>query len=136
MAFIKNFWLRTRSFAVLQVLDYVSQPATFWRREVVDKVGFFDETLRYTMDYDYSLRVGRRNRLWVLNDHLASFRVHPASKGGSSASDQFSEDLETAKRHVSSPILIGLHRLSNWIVVSIYRLLMVVRKRSPIQESG
>ena len=136
MTFIKNFWLRTQSYTVLKVLDYISQPATFWRREVMDKVGFFDETLHYAMDYDYSLRVGCHSRLWVLDDYLASFRVHTASKGGSSASDQFGEDLQVAKRHSSSPILIGLHRLSNRIVVSIYRLLLVVQKGSPTQESG
>ena len=124
MTFIKNFWLRTRSFAVLQVLDYVSQPATFWRREVVEKVGFFDENLRYAMDYDYSLRVGQHFKLWVLDEYLASFRIHPTSKAGASASAQFDVDLEIARAHVSSPALIALHRLSNWIVVTLYRIVM------------
>jgi GT2 family glycosyltransferase len=126
MTLLKNFWLRLGSFTVLQVLDYISQPATFWRREVLEKVGFFDENLRYAMDYDYSLRLGDHYKLWTMDDYLASFRVHPASKGGSSASDQFDEDLEVAKRHVSSPILISLHSLSNQIVVLLYRILEVI----------
>lgn len=136
MTLIKNFWLRIGSYRVLQVLDYISQPATFWRREVMQKIGSFDEELQYAMDYDYSLRVGRHFRLWVLNDCLSSFRVHSVSKGGTSFTAQFDEDLETARRYVSSPILIGLHRLSNWIVVLLYGLLTNVRKGGSAQNSA
>src|SRR5665648_525607 len=32
----KNFWLRSKSYRALLVLDYISQPATFWRREVIE----------------------------------------------------------------------------------------------------
>jgi glycosyltransferase involved in cell wall biosynthesis len=125
MTLNKNLWLRLRSYTVLQVLNYVSQAATFWRREVVDEVGLFDEALRYAMDYDFFLRVGQRYRLWVLHDYLASFRVHEESKGVTSASAQFEEDLASARRYVSSPILVGMHGLSNWIVVTLYKLLTV-----------
>jgi glycosyltransferase involved in cell wall biosynthesis len=129
MTFIKNFWLHLQSYTVLQVLNYVSQPATFWRREVMEKVGFFDESLGYALDYDYSLRVGRLYRLWVLDSYLASFRIHPASKAGASANAQFDVDLEIARTHVASPILIGLHRLSNAIVVLLYKSVMALGRR-------
>jgi glycosyltransferase involved in cell wall biosynthesis len=119
----KNLWLRLRSYTMLQVIDYISQPATFWRRRVVDKVGVFDESLRYAMDYDYSLRVGRHFALWVIDDYLASFRIHPSSKAGSSANAQFDTDLEIAKKHVSSPVLRGLHALHNAVIVGAYRWL-------------
>jgi glycosyltransferase involved in cell wall biosynthesis len=119
----KNLWLRLRSYTILQVIDYISQPATFWRRRVVDKVGFFDEALRYAMDYDYSLRVGRHFALWVIDDYLASFRIHPSSKAGSSANAQFDADLEIAGRHVSSRVLLSLHALHNAMVVAAYRCL-------------
>jgi glycosyltransferase involved in cell wall biosynthesis len=122
VALYKNLWLRLHSYTALQVLDYVSQPATFWRREVVDKVGPFDESLRYAMDYDYSLRVGRHYKLWVLHEYLANFRIHSTSKAGSSANAQMDADLEIARRHVSSPLLRGLHALSNALIVMTYRL--------------
>ena len=120
----KNLWLRLRSYAVLQVLDYVAQPATFWRRRVIEKVGLFDEHLSYAMDYDYSLRLGPHFRLWVLNEYLACYRTHAKSKAGSSANAQFDADLEIARTHVSSPVLCGLHRLHSALVVAIYRQLL------------
>jgi len=120
----KNVWLKTKSYPVLLVLNYISQPATFWRRKVIDSVGEFDESIRYAMDYDYSLRVGRSFKLWVLNEYLASFRVHPNSKAGSSANAQFDFDFQIAKRYITSPLLMQLHAAHNALTVSIYRILL------------
>ncbi len=44
---------------LLRLGVYVSQPTTFIRRSVVDAFGPFDESLSYTMDYEYWLRIGR-----------------------------------------------------------------------------
>jgi glycosyltransferase involved in cell wall biosynthesis len=120
ITFYKNMWLHLASYTLLLILDYISQPATFWRREVVERVGPFDEALYYTMDYDYSLRVGRHYRLHVIDEYLACFRVHAHSKGGSGAREHFQADLETARRYTTSPILLGLHRLHNAIIVATY----------------
>jgi len=120
----KNAWLRLRSYGVLSVLNYISQPATFWSRRVTKRIGGFDESLRYAMDYDYWLRVGGRFKLWVLNDYLACFRVHPGSKAGSSAHAQFDAEFQIAKRYITSPILVGLHTAHIALTVRIYRMLM------------
>jgi glycosyltransferase involved in cell wall biosynthesis len=120
----KNLWLRFANHRMLKVLNYISQPATFWRRQVIETVGYFDEQWQYAMDYDYSLRVGQHFRLWFLDEYLACFRIHPTSKAGASAHAQFDIDLEIAGRHVSSPLLIRLHALHNAMIVAIYRLLM------------
>jgi len=120
----KNAWLKLRSYHVLLVLNYISQPATFWRRKVVDTVGGFDESLRYAMDYDYWLRVVRSFNLWVLNDYLASFRVHPSSKAGSSANAQFDSEFQIARRYITSPLLVGLHAVHVALTVKVYRRLM------------
>jgi glycosyltransferase involved in cell wall biosynthesis len=118
----KNFWLSTRSYRVLLVLDYISQPATFWRRELVERIGPFNEALNFSMDYDYSLRVGQHYKLWVLPDFLACFRMHRDSKSKYIA-DHFGTDLEIAKRYISSPLLGHLHALHNALIIGIYRLL-------------
>lgn len=121
----KNAWLRTRSYRALLVLNYIAQPATFWRRRLADQVGPLDERLHYTMDYQYWLRLGRAARLHVLKEDLAAFRLHPASKSGGTAERQFQEQLGVAA-DFAGPCLLRLHRVHNALAVFIYQHIMRV----------
>jgi glycosyltransferase involved in cell wall biosynthesis len=132
----KNFWLQLSSYRVLLTLDYISQPATFWRRRVINEIGYFDENLKYAMDYDYSLRVGRKYKLWVLNKYLAAFRIHSSSKTGSSARVQFREDLHVSRRYTSSNLINSLHTIHNALIILIYRLLIQNSRRTQILQTG
>jgi GT2 family glycosyltransferase len=120
----KNVWLLFKSYKVLQILDFLSQPATFWRRQVIEKVGGFDEALHLAMDYDYSLRVGQRFKLWTTREYLASFRIHPNSKSSSSMIVQFEEDFSVLKRYSTSSIYLNMHALHNKLIISVYRVLL------------
>ena len=117
----KHFWLAFRSYRVLQVLNYISQPATFWRRELLEEVGGLDEDLRYTMDYAYWLRVGDRYRLHALRQRLAGFRLYAASKSGGGYEEQFAEELAVCRRF-ASPLAVNLHRLHNALILGVYRV--------------
>lgn len=124
IALYKNFWLLINSYQILLILDFISQPATFWRRVVIDEIGGFDEELEYAMDYDYSLRVGKKFKLLVLHKYLASYRIHHSSKAGGSAHAQFDVDLQIAQRYSSSKLLQNLHNLHNFLIISTYRKLL------------
>jgi len=58
----------------------VNQPATFWRREALWKVGGLDTRLQFCMDYDLYIRLARLGSFGRIRDYLACFRLHPASK--------------------------------------------------------
>jgi hypothetical protein len=61
----------------------IAQPSTFFRKKVLDKLGSFDKTLHFAMDYDFWLR-GYVNgfRFYKTMDDLSAFRVYPESKTG------------------------------------------------------
>ena len=60
---------------------FLCQPAVFWRREIVERFGVFDDALRYAMDYEYWLRVGREVPFHYLDGHvLAGSRLHGDTK--------------------------------------------------------
>jgi len=119
----KNFLLRRFSYSLLLVTNPVSQPATFWKRDVVKEIGLFDLNEHYVMDYDYWLRIGKKYPLAVLDDDLAAFRVYTTSKTSSAFLTSFRQEIEAAKRHSSSPVLLGLHWLSYLGISTAYLVL-------------
>lgn len=60
---------------------YICQPALFFRRSVIDRIGPLDAGLRYCMDYEYWLRASRAGlRFHHLHEFLAGSRLYPATK--------------------------------------------------------
>ena len=56
---------------------FISQPATFLRRDIIDRYGLLDVSLRYSMDYEYWLRLGKEGVKFVhIPQVLAATRLH------------------------------------------------------------
>jgi glycosyltransferase involved in cell wall biosynthesis len=112
----KNVLLQTRNSHLLKIVNFISQPATFWRRDVLDEIGYFDETLEYVMDYDYWLRITSRYPITFLDELLAKFRTYPASKTRQSAINQQDEEFRVVHKYSQSRsmrFIHSLHRLIN-----------------------
>jgi len=83
---IKNNPLRVKrefntfNFHRLIYKDFVGQPAAFFRCNILDRVGYLDETLRYSMDWEYFLRIGRQGKVIHIPGVLATYRLHPNAK--------------------------------------------------------
>ncbi|QQS47671.1 MAG: glycosyltransferase [Acidobacteriota bacterium] len=56
------------------------QPASFFRRALLDRVGFLDETLHYGMDYDLFARLALVTRFHKVDTVFAKYRIHDNSK--------------------------------------------------------
>lgn len=81
----------------------IPQPAAFWKREVMDKVGLFDPSFHYTMDYEYWLRISEAFRVDFIDELLAAFRMHDASKSGSLMMHRFwAEAIRASRMHGGS----------------------------------
>jgi glycosyltransferase involved in cell wall biosynthesis len=57
-------------------------PAIFWRREAFEKAGLFDESIRYTNDFDYWARIARHFRFLNVDRVLACATYHDAATTG------------------------------------------------------
>jgi glycosyltransferase involved in cell wall biosynthesis len=59
----------------------VNQAGAFWRREMMEKVGLLNESLRYVMDYEYWIRIAiAGGRFKRLPETTARFRLTRDSK--------------------------------------------------------
>lgn len=59
---------------------YVPQPSAFLLREILDEVGYLDESLNFVMDYDFWVRCSRSHVLFYTGEISSAFRVHRTSK--------------------------------------------------------
>jgi glycosyltransferase involved in cell wall biosynthesis len=96
--------------------EIIPQPAAFWRRAVVEQVGLFDLTLRYSMDYDFFIRVGRAFRVAYIPQPLACFRLHSVSKTVSREERHWRETLAVSERYGMKPWMAWywIRRLRHW----------------------
>lgn len=117
----KRFLRGIHSFNTLCVANYINQPSTFWRRSVLDKVGFFNESLHYVFDYEYWLRaLSKGISIKMVNDKFCCYRIHDQSKGGSQYRKRAKEELDVQKKFNKNPLIYLLHFLHNQLMVFIY----------------
>jgi len=64
----------------LIVQNFIAIPAPVFEREAALRAGGMDESLWYTADWDFWLRLAREGTIRYLDAPLAGFRVHPASQ--------------------------------------------------------
>jgi len=86
------------------VSNRIAQPATFWRRDLLNDHGYLDEDLRYCLDYEYWLRlVLAGERCKALSFPVAAFRFHPSSKTVYESAD-FAREQERVVSHYAAQV--------------------------------
>jgi glycosyltransferase involved in cell wall biosynthesis len=127
----KDFLLRHYSYRALLTQNFVAAPATFVRRDALERVGLFDERFRYSMDYDVWLALGRRGAPIVLDRPLAAFRMAEGSLSMTGFEQQFAEHVLNAREHgAGHPLAVAVNRVASRGIVLTYRLMRLVRSRN------
>lgn len=97
----------------------IPQPAAFFRRDILDTVGDWDEDLPYTPDTDMWLRIAFNHDVFKLDRFLATRRMHAAQRDTQCASIvrdyrrmlEKSEGLRSAGSRLRRASRAGMHRL-------------------------
>lgn len=79
----------------------IPQQSTFWRREVVERVGLFATERHFVMDLDYWVRVAGVYDFHLAPETLAGFRLVTGTKTVSSTDRMYAEELQTFYRYRS-----------------------------------
>jgi glycosyltransferase involved in cell wall biosynthesis len=58
----------------------LSNQAAFWKRELFEKYGFFNEKYQFCMDYEFWVRIGNHCKFYFVHEYLGGFRLHRTSK--------------------------------------------------------
>ena len=90
----------------------VPHPAVFIRRSVFGRVGMFDETLKYAMDIDLWLRLGRVARPATVDRPLTVFRDHAGSVSSANRMEARREEFIVRRRYMAqAPVAFGIYCL-------------------------
>lgn len=93
--------------------------ATFVRRRLFDEMGLFDESLKYSMDWDLWLRLAQKYPPTLIEDELSVFREHAGSLSSGTPQSKLKarrEELQVRMRYAHRAPLRALMFLSRyWI---------------------
>lgn len=79
--------------------DYILQQTLYVRRAVLDDIGYLDENLHYTMDWDLLIRIGLRYPLSYIPRSMACLREYPEAKSFSGGRRRIDEMQKMLRRH-------------------------------------
>jgi glycosyltransferase involved in cell wall biosynthesis len=99
-----------RSFAAGRA--WVAHPAVFIRRAAFGRVGMFDEKLKYAMDIDLWLRLGKVARPASIDRALTIFRDHAGSVSSANKIKARQEEFDVRRRYLANaPLAFGIYCL-------------------------
>ncbi len=117
----------------IQCVNYVSQPAMWFRRAAWQRAGGLRADLHAAWDYEFLLRLWRQGgAVRVPGPPLSDFRWHPGSISGRGFERQFREEWEAARNDAGrfAPQTL-LHAGVRWGIVRAYRAM--ARRRTAAQ---
>ena len=91
---------RRLDFDALRGVDWILQPATFFRRDVLLRFPI-DTSLTFAFDWDLFIRMAREITFTPIDRHIAGYRLHPSGKSISGAGRRKRELLDVAGRYNS-----------------------------------
>jgi glycosyltransferase involved in cell wall biosynthesis len=125
----KEFFFPLSSRFTIQSINYISQPAMFFRRSALEAAGMLRQDLKAAWDYEFILRLWRQGGgFHVPGSPLSAFRWHPGSISGQHFRQQFKEEFEVAAADAGryTPQTL-IHYFVRWGIVGSYSLMSAKR---------
>ena len=96
--------------------NFIPHPATFIKRELLEKSGFFNINYLYAMDYDLWLRLGKLATPAQIATPLTAFRCHDGSLSTSQPLAALKEDFEIRLLNSGSSFFQNLLHYARYFV--------------------
>ena len=115
---IKDFNLRE----IINDGCYVPTPSSFYKREVIEKIGWYDAKGN---DLDFLIRAGKVFQIYRINEVLSNFRIHEGSATSGSSKEirkmWLREDYLVSRRHGGSIFSGYSKRYYTFVIVELLR---------------
>ncbi len=124
----KDWCCRRYSYERLLTECFITQQTVYWRRALLEEIGYLKVDEHLAMDYDLFLRMARKADPYYIAERLGCFRWHSASKSATSVCRHFRDIVRVAQEHAPSHRWLNLcNRVKSARTVGIYTLLGITR---------
>ena len=118
--------------------SYIQQPSTFFRKSIVEDVGYFDESLKYVMDYDYWIRAAKNGKvLKYIDKDLSLMRIHREAKTFTENKEMFKEAFSVSKKYGGNKLVRYHFHYIFWFILNstpgLFKILFNLRNRGRIR---
>lgn len=93
---------------LVHLSDYILQQSTYFRKDVLEDVGYVDESLHYVMDWDLLIRIGLRYPLAYIPQYMGCIREYPEAKTFAGGERRIDEIRTILHRHTGRRLPPGL----------------------------
>lgn len=100
----------TRDFSLwslIYIWDYIMQPTTFFRADALKEVGYLDESLNWTMDWDLWIKLALRYDVLYTERFMACSREYGDTKTSTGAQKRLDEILGLMRRYTGEQMPYG-----------------------------
>ncbi len=80
-------------------LFFIVQPSVFYKKDVLDEMGYLNNDYHLAMDYDLWLRFRKKYKFYYIPSLLSTYRFHPECKSVKFKKDQWKEALLISRKN-------------------------------------
>jgi glycosyltransferase involved in cell wall biosynthesis len=84
---------------LVHLSDYVLQQTLYFRKQVIEELGYVDESLHWGMDWDILIRIGKRYGMEYIPEYMGCLREYGEAKTFSGGRKRFRELAMIMRRH-------------------------------------
>jgi glycosyltransferase involved in cell wall biosynthesis len=91
----------TQNFNYKKLADrcYICQPSVFFRKKIINDIGYLDESLHLCLDYEFWMRIGKKYNFYHINDFFSCSRMYPENKTLSRSNEMYMEAHAILKKY-------------------------------------
>ncbi len=84
---------------LVHLSDYILQQTVYFRREVIEEIGYLREDLHYALDWELLIRIGKRYPLHYIPEYMGCLREHAGAKSSSGGGKRIQEIASVLREH-------------------------------------
>ncbi len=102
---------------LLNTAKGITQNSVYFKRQILNKIGYIDESFIYSMDRDFFIRLARIMPIKYINEPLGEFRLHTDSKTSEGTYKFSLEHLKIRKKY-GGKFLSKSHRNDLYVILT------------------